>query len=497
MSITELNDPKLQSIPTTGGAVQETINAFKAAQAQITKDISLTTPLASGFVAYDLMEPSKKLFPVVTPLRNKIPRTRGIGTARRYKAITGINTANLSGAYAEGDTAAFGSLTLARAPKITSTAKDASVTYKKFGLSDSVTFEAQIQGRSFEDMRATAAMNLLRAVMVAEERLILHGRSATTGAPGTLTLTANNPGSGQTGITGSGSGGTNVYVRATAVTYWGEAASAVASVNIANGATKVVNVAIPDVEGALYFKVYANKADAGGADPGDATRWLAGTGWDGGATGAKVTNGQSRTLSFDIDIIGTANAVPTSDTTFSAKQFDGLMKNVNSIDGSYYKRVNAALSLNQINAMFKSMWDSSRADPDELWVAPEESKSITDLVLGAANTPYRVMVDSENAGSVTGYYRVDRLVNATTGKVVKVSTHPDMRQGTMLALSYSLPFPHGEVNSTIEQVMVQDYLEMDFPIIQESYDMEVMAIGAQVLYAPTYQGKLAGILPPA
>ena len=156
------------------------------------------------------MEPSKKLFPVVTPLRNKIPRTRGIGTARRYKAITGINTANLSGAYAEGNTAAFGSLTLARAPKITSTARDASVTYKKLGLSDSVTFEAQIQGRSFEDMHATAAMNLLRAVMVAEERLMLHGRSATTGAPGTLTLTANNPGTGQTGITGSGSGGTNV-----------------------------------------------------------------------------------------------------------------------------------------------------------------------------------------------------------------------------------------------------------------------------------------------
>src|SRR5262249_53490763 len=86
-------------------------------------------------------------------------------------------------------------------------------------------------------------------------------------------------------------------------TYWGEVASAAASVNIANGATKVVNVVIPDVEGALYFKVYANKADTNGADPGDATRWLIGTGWDGGATGTKVANGQSRSLTFDIDLL--------------------------------------------------------------------------------------------------------------------------------------------------------------------------------------------------
>ena len=39
-----------------------------------------TISIASGLTAYDLEAPSKNLYPVLTPLRNRIPRkTRGAG----------------------------------------------------------------------------------------------------------------------------------------------------------------------------------------------------------------------------------------------------------------------------------------------------------------------------------------------------------------------------------------------------------------------------------
>lgn len=55
------------------------------------KSITLTSPLTSGFVPYDLVAPSSLIYPVYSPIRNKLPRTPGQGTSRRRKIITGIS----------------------------------------------------------------------------------------------------------------------------------------------------------------------------------------------------------------------------------------------------------------------------------------------------------------------------------------------------------------------------------------------------------------------
>ena len=68
-------------------------DALATSTADIAKDISLTSPLNSSFAAFDLEAPAKYLVPVPTPLRNKLPRTKGVGTAHRIKRITGFTNA--------------------------------------------------------------------------------------------------------------------------------------------------------------------------------------------------------------------------------------------------------------------------------------------------------------------------------------------------------------------------------------------------------------------
>lgn len=55
------------------------------------KSVTLTSPLTSGFVPFDLVAPSSLIYPVYSPIRNKLPRTPGQGTSRQRKIITGVS----------------------------------------------------------------------------------------------------------------------------------------------------------------------------------------------------------------------------------------------------------------------------------------------------------------------------------------------------------------------------------------------------------------------
>ena len=108
---------------------QETLDLTKAA---LSKATTVGLLQATGLQAYDLEGPSKKLYPVLTPLRNRIPRMPGFGTAVNWKQITGINSAGLRASVAEGIRNSF--ISFVEADKV--------ATYKSYGLDSKVTDEA-------------------------------------------------------------------------------------------------------------------------------------------------------------------------------------------------------------------------------------------------------------------------------------------------------------------------------------------------------------------
>jgi len=123
----------------------------------------------SGLTYYDLELGAKFLFPLLTPLRNEIPRVSGKGGIQaNWRAVTGINTTGLRIGVSGGNRGGVQAVST----------QDYSAAYKGIGIETSVDFEAQYAGMGFDDVRAIGARIGLEACMLGEELLILGGNTS-------------------------------------------------------------------------------------------------------------------------------------------------------------------------------------------------------------------------------------------------------------------------------------------------------------------------------
>ena len=158
--------------PDALAGLNNAISAQRLAMQDIQKDISLTSPLSTSFAAFDLEAPAKLLTPRPTPLRNRIPRKKGVGTSHRIKRITGYTGTGTGGqgqiwpGVSETTTTAFGSINFERGPKISYTADDIVLPYNSYSLSDSVSFDANFSGLGYQDLRQLSSTSTLYATML-------------------------------------------------------------------------------------------------------------------------------------------------------------------------------------------------------------------------------------------------------------------------------------------------------------------------------------------
>jgi hypothetical protein len=155
----------------------------------LTKTISTGT----GIVGYDLQAPAKSLYPVVTPIRNRLPRVMGpTGTATHWVQINAIigSGYDAMGWVPEGQ----------RAAQMSYNTSAKSAPYVTLGEEDAVTYEAISAARGFEDVQARMTMRLLQKMMLKEEMAILAGNAGAAnggislGTPATPTLSASGSG---------------------------------------------------------------------------------------------------------------------------------------------------------------------------------------------------------------------------------------------------------------------------------------------------------------
>src|SRR5882724_5238521 len=145
-----------------------------------------------GLNAYDLEAPAKLLAPRPTPLRNRIARRKGVGTAHQFKRITGFSGSGTGGlatprpGITETGTNVVGGQTLRRPPSISYAGDQASVPYLEFGASDSVSWRAQFAGQGYQDIRQLSQSSVLYSSMLQEERLLLGGRGTVGSFSGAL-----------------------------------------------------------------------------------------------------------------------------------------------------------------------------------------------------------------------------------------------------------------------------------------------------------------------
>jgi hypothetical protein len=484
--------------PEVLAGIKAGLETQKMASADLGKDFTLTSPLSTGYVPYDLEAPAKFLIPLTTPLRNMTPRLAGQGTSRRFKRITGISNSGTGGVAAlnpfitDTSTMTAGSLTLRRGPVITYAGDEKSAVYKQMGLSDNVTWSAEFSSLGYGDARELSHTAVLYASMLADERAILGARGTDAGvyvgalsAPSAPTSTARTAAAGETGNTANIA---SITFKVSAVTMQGEtlpssASSANTSLSAATG--KVIDVTITDVTGAVGYNIYGST---------DATNYFlwAQTGYNLGTvqfTGAG-TGGA----------INTAGTGPVGAATDSlAAAYDGYLSVLlDPTQAGVVSRLNAAFSTStpgsEYQNVFATLYANVRSDPDRILINGFDRKQLSNAVIAGTTTPgYRLQITQDEVSGVTLGSMVTTIVNEVTGKPVDLQVHPFMPQGNSLVLSDTLPVPNSNVSATVEYHLPQDYVGINWPVTQHLYEIGSYWYGALCHYAPAWSASVVGI----
>lgn len=462
---------------------------------------------ATGLVWYDLQTPAKNLFPVITPLRNMIPRVSGDGgTATNWRQVTDVNVGNMQPFVPEGG----------RGGVLTTAESDKALSYKSLGSENYVTFEANNAAKNFEDIRSTTAQRLLFAAMIQEEFAFLGSNNgvslstptaptvstATTGgtiaaatynvAVVALTLAGYNASSlsggvvGQVSITPADGG--------SAYTFGGGSSNKSSTTSQATtGSTSTLSASTPVVNGAVAYAWYVGTA--------------------GNEKLEAITTVNSVLLTA---LAGTGQALSaiTANNSQNSYAYDGLMYQAFAASsGAYIKNfatgtpgtgtkltTDGAGGITEINTYFKDRWDSYRLSPTDLFVNSQELNSISKLVVANGGAPLvRFSGDFGSAaqGLVAGAV-VGTIINPFTqngGQLVKLRLHPNVPAGTILGYTNTLPYPINNVPNVAEYKWRQDWYQLEWPLRTRKYETGVYTDGVLACYFPPALGIINNIAP--
>lgn len=485
--------------------LQNALAAQRVAMQDIQKEITLTSPLSTSFAAFDLEAPAKMLTPRPTPLRNRIPRKKGVGTSHRVKRIlgyTGTGTGgvgNLWPGITESSTSTFGSLTLERGPQISYAADDLVLPYNSYSLSDSVSFDANFSGLGYQDLRQLSSTSTLYATMLMEERMMLFARGTASGYSGALAqvtgVSASSPVA-ATGQTALASGTYFAVVTADAgisANGFGESiASAIVTETVASG--DVMQIDFSPVTGALGYNIYV------GTTTGLANLKYVGT--VKGATRAVINGAGTTSLlanNFAFSTTGAAASRATADTSAYATGYDGILPTVLGPNSGAINAINSTFSTAnpgvEFQNVFATMYGAVKADPDLVLLNGNDRKQLSDAIKSGSTANYRLTIQEPGKDGVTYGSIVTGLQNEVTGKAVDLMVHPWLNQGVAPVLSFTLPIPDTEVSDVWANFMVQDYMGIQWPVVQFSYDFSTYFRGTFFCTAPAWNGVVSGIIP--
>lgn len=490
--------------PDAVAGLQNALAAQRMAMQDIQKDITLTSPLSTSFAAFDLEAPAKLLTPRPTPLRNRIPRKKGVGTSHRVKRIlgyTGTGTGGVGNTWpgiTESSTATFGSINYERGPKISYAADDLVLPYNSYSLSDSVSFDANFSGLGYQDLRQLSSTSTLYATMLMEERMMLMARGTASGYSGalsapTFTLASPVASGSQTALAAA-----TYYVNVTAdagISGNGFGESILGTeANTAVAAGDVLTVTVSTaVAGALGYNIYVGTATGAANLKYQGT--LRGTGTF-TIQGASATGLTGNNAAFTTS--GAAASRASADTSAYATGYDGILPTVLGANSGYNNSINSTFSTAnpgaEFQTVFAQLYSSVKADPDLVLLNGNDRKQLSDAIKSGSTANYRLTIQEPGKDGITYGSIVTGIQNEVTGKAVDLMVHPWLNQGVAPVLSFTLPIPDTEVSDVWANFMVQDYMGIQWPVTQFSYDFSTYFRGTFFCTAPAWNGAVSGII---
>jgi hypothetical protein len=503
---------------------QETLALLKAAQAKpddVVKSFVQPGSATTGLQAYNLEAPAKTLIPIMTPLRNEIPRVSGgFAIQANWKAITGINTGNQRPGVAEGK----------RGGIIAQATAEYLAAFRGFGLENSVTFEAQYAAKNFDDLRSLAVSQLLHATMIQEERLILGGNgSVALGTTPTPAVTPSNAGGSLAASTthsiicvalglqayldlaGANNGNTNQSFAAATATLSGQITrtntdastdtfgdgsaqqSAASAAATTTGAVGSLAATVTAVKGAVGYAWYYG-ATAGAERLNQLTTInsvvITAASAGGAQLASAITNtaGDNSTSTLDFDGL-LYQAFKTGSGATLTTQATGTAGTGTPLTSD------GAGGITEFEAMFTSMYNKYRLSPTKIYVSVQELINITKKIIGNGGAPLLKLNANVDAatGAIAAGVVVGSYWNKVMGTQVPIVVHPNMPSGTVFFFTRSLPYPLSNVGDPIRMLMRQDYYQLEWPLKTRKYEYGVYADGVLQHYAPFSMGVITNI----
>lgn len=487
-----------------------------------------------GLVPFDLLAPSRLIYPVYTLFRNKFPRPAGQGASRQVYGLLGISGSQTGGQgiidisvpelVASSNNSISGSTTnwpLALPGTGSQTEYKLNVPYRFFGLSENLSWLSQFEGQGFEDISALANLILLQEMMLGEEYQMIAGSSQKLAAPGAATLTARTAGSNETALSGFTS---SIAVKVTALNYFGETAIGTTSANTTVGSGQVVDIQLAPVVGAQQYNIYVQNNNTGLYYLQAGTTVQSGVTTQGNQT-ANSIGGLRFTLQGPIALTSNSVVGPAADTgTGSSNRMEGLIPTLSGLSstgsgpysnvgfessnvwkGGYVNQsVGTHLSTNAIFTALDAMWENNgmnnvspgsyKADPTEIVAdGGDLMRLANDMLTQGAGLNYLLNISQDQMNGIRAGAAVAEFVNPVTRSTVKLTVHPWMSQGTALLMSYQLPQTWSHVDNAWEMTCVQDYISVAWPVIDATFRYSIFLLGSLVAHAPFYSGILQGL----
>jgi hypothetical protein len=492
----------------------ETLELLKSAKVLDAAELAKAgITIAQGLVAYDLEPAAKKLYPLITPLRNSISRVGGgVGTAVHWLSVTGINVARLSPGVSEGK----------RGGAVSLNTTSNMAAYKTLGHESFVTFEAEEASLPGTDNRALAILTTLQSLMQSEEMVLLGGNGDLALGPTPIPTLADV-------LTGGALAANTAFaVVCVALTLEGYLAASVPSgiqLNItrdnADGSTDTYG------GGAAQASTPATLTTA---NDGNATHGLKASvapvngamayAWFWGPAAGPQLLGAITTINSVLILAAasgtqTAASLPAADNSVNGLLFDGLITQICTPgSGSYVYRMatgtpgtgtpltpDGAGGIVEINEALEAFWNNYRLSPDIMYVNAQELLNITAKVIAGGGAPlFRFNVDAQQgavadvtltAGSVIGSYLNKFTMGG--GQLVRVMLHPNLPPGTILFRCERIPYPLTDVTNIIQVKTRREYYQIEWPIRTRQWESGVYYSGVLQNYFPPAFGAIFNI----
>jgi hypothetical protein len=455
----------------------------------------------SGLTFYDLEPGAKFLYPVLTPLRNMLPRASGKGGIEAdWRSITAVNATNVSVGVSGGNRGAVQAITT----------KNNTASYKGIGLEGNVDFEAQYAGQTAFDVRAINTKTLLEALMIGEEQILVGGFGSQhlNGGAATPTPTATDAATGGTllhnqsysiicvaltldaffsgGVNANGVRGavTRTNADSSSDTYGGGAGKVSGNVLHTTAAsptadTYTITASVTPVLGAAAYAWYI--ATAAGSE-----RIVAITG--------------PATVTITALPAGTnqlATALGANDNSQNSLVFDGLITQaITSGSNAYTKAISATLTgdsaggVVEIDAALQDRWDNFRLSFTDIWANSQQILDISKKILANGSSGAQRFVFQTSQDMIRGGVVAKTYLNKFTSEELDLHIHPYLPPGTILFTRKSAPYPLSNVGDVMRVLTRQEYFQIEWPLRSRKYEHGVYADEVLQHYFPPSLGVL-------